>query len=791
MNIETILLYVTGILLTGLLAALWSILRQVLGVRLQKTRIKIHPYNAVPEHVRELFSFGEEELQTFGFEPSHSELHTDPLAESRSKIWSLVYINRTEFTYARIAATWDPGRMPGYDIEFWSDFYDGTSLLTLNGRSHKYPDEPPSVVLADPYAPDLEGHWRAHLHALEQLKKRRPVILEPEKLANKRERMWHDYVDRLVRDRWLFHSSGRYRFTLPAALRYLAGSVRGEGRLLLSKLRASDTAWQNRTARAGLHGVDFEVEAFQRIEAVRRHRPLFRTRGVLLYLASILLFCLAFGVTMTPGTILVLAAALLIHEVGHRLGLRITRESSVTPADIKGSSGKPPWKGAGLHRQVFSTLLGPLPGIILGHVLLAFHLIFGIDFLHSAAIIVLAVNFMDLLPLLPMDGGRLLQLVLVGRFPRLMLSFALISAAAFAAGGLHLGKPSLLALGALILFTIPLQWRNAKAFARYQNLSGAENRLLDKRTRLKRTFEVLSEQPFERLSFRRKIPVAEHLLEFSGVGRSQVKVALCALLVYLLGFTIPATSTMGYVTFLPFILRVKELRVEEMTAQEKEAEWKHLIARATSPGERWKVHMQTGEWFYGTNDLFEASIYYEKALGEAEYFDKDDPRLGETLFSLGRVSDDPEIGRDYLEQALAIQEKKGDPLEPAIAGTLEELVWFCDLWGNESDLAISCLNRALEIRRERFGAKDPSLVPDLSVLGSLLETTGKPEEAERVWLDALAILDASTNPPVTLKREVLQNLSTHYRTQHNAELARKYETRLAEFEKTLADRDKG
>jgi len=77
------------------------------------------------------------------------------------------------------------------------------------------------------------------------------------------------------------------------------------------------------------------------------------------------------------------------------------------------------------------------------------------------------------------------------------------------------------------------------------------------------------------------------------------------------------------------------------------------------------------------------------------------------------------------------------------------------------------------------------------VLGSLLENTGKPEEAERAWLEALAIMDASANPPVSLKREVLKNLSTHYRTQNNPELARKYEARLAEFEKTLADKDEG
>lgn len=797
MDIETLLLYVTGILVAGLLVAFWSLLRQVLGVRLQKTRIEIHPFNAVPDYVRELFSPGETALLNYGFEPSHSELHTDPLADARAKNWSLVYVNRNRFTFARLAATWDLGRMPGYDIEFSSDFSDGTSLLTLNGRSHKYPDEPSSVIIVDPYVPDLDRHWRAHLQALEQLSKT-PVLLETGKLTGKRERMWHDYVDRLLRDGWLTYSRGRYRFTVPAAFRYLAGLILGEGRLYLSKLKAAGNGGQvpdhdgrpgSRTGAAG--SVDSEVEAFRRIEAVRRHRPLIRTGGILLYLSSILLFCLAFGVTMTPGSLLVLAAALLIHEAGHRLGLRMTRESSGAEMNMEPSDAGTQWKSLGLRRRAVSTLLGPLPGIIVGHILLAAHLVLGIDFLHNAAVIVLAVNFMDLLPLLPMDGGRLLQLVLVGRFPRLMLSFAVISASAFAAAGFHLRNPYLLALGVLIFFTLPLQWRNSRALARYQKLSGTEIGPPDERSRLKNTFEVLSGMPFGRLSFKKKIPVAEHLMEFTVSGRSPMKVALCALLVYVLGFTIPATSTMGYVTFLPFIMRVHELRIEEMTAREKEAEWEGLIARAASPEERWKIHMQTGDWFYDTDDTFEAAVYYEKAMEEAENFDRDDLRLGETLFSLGRVSEDPEIGRDYLEKALAIQEKELNAVDSAIAGTLEELVWVCDLWGNESDLAISCLKRALAIRREKLGSEHPSLAPDLALLGSLYDNTGFPGDAERYWLEALSVLEASADPPEDVKREVLRNLSSHYRGREKIELARKYEARLAEFEKSLADKNEG
>jgi hypothetical protein len=186
MEIGTTVLFVSGLAVIGLLAAAWSVVRQVLGLRLQRMRIEINSCSLVPPYVTELFREGDRDLSNLGFLPSHCENHEDPLAHEFSKRWAIIYVHSGVKSYAKLSMTWDPNHMPGYEIDFSSDFADGSCLLTLNGRAHKYPHEPPSVVLVDPYTEDLDSHWEAHRSAVHELSKDRDlVLLSPEEYAGK------------------------------------------------------------------------------------------------------------------------------------------------------------------------------------------------------------------------------------------------------------------------------------------------------------------------------------------------------------------------------------------------------------------------------------------------------------------------------------------------------------------------------------------------------------------------------------------------------------------------------
>jgi tetratricopeptide (TPR) repeat protein len=287
------------------------------------------------------------------------------------------------------------------------------------------------------------------------------------------------------------------------------------------------------------------------------------------------------------------------------------------------------------------------------------------------------------------------------------------------------------------------------------------------------------------MPFVAKFPLAEYLLEHTGQKRANWKVTAFSLVVYGLALTIPVMSTWGYVTVLPVVLRIHKVKAEEIATIGKESDWKRLIAQAETPEERWQVHMQTGAWLYESEELEEAARYYQQAWEEAESFGPEDPRLGETLSRLGLTAFDPEEAREYLEQALAIQERHSSPDDVKLAETLEGLAWTCDLWGEESELAVSCLERALAMRRKAQGPDHPAIAEDLKTLAALYERSGEMARSEEAWVEALAIHERAQGIDAVTLLPTLQELARFYAVQGRYGEAENYRRR------EVAIREKG
>ncbi len=112
-----------------------------------------------------------------------------------------------------------------------------------------------------------------------------------------------------------------------------------------------------------------------------------------------------------------LVAVLLIHELGHFVGMKLFGYRDVKmfflPFFGAGVSGRSHNVSGG--QTAIVTLLGPLPGIAIGVVLGIAALVFHNESLRSTALLFTALNGFNLLPFMPLDGGRLLQQVLFGR----------------------------------------------------------------------------------------------------------------------------------------------------------------------------------------------------------------------------------------------------------------------------------------------------------------------------------------------------------------------------------------
>ena len=188
---------------------------------------------------------------------------------------------------------------------------------------------------------------------------------------------------------------------------------------------------------------------------------------------SLVLFASAGFFSSTPTDLALLVGVLFFHELGHYLGMRLFNYQDVKMFFI-------PFFGAAVsgrstsvegYKEAIVLLLGPLPGIILGGVLGVVCKFHDSAALGSAAMLLLAINGFNLLPLLPLDGGRLVHLIVFSRQRHIEAFFRVATAVllgllAWAMGAWFLGIIAVfILLGTRMNYTISRLAQELRVFA--------------------------------------------------------------------------------------------------------------------------------------------------------------------------------------------------------------------------------------------------------------------------------------------------------------------------------------
>jgi Zn-dependent protease len=128
------------------------------------------------------------------------------------------------------------------------------------------------------------------------------------------------------------------------------------------------------------------------------------------YLGITLVFVILAGLLLDWTFALSLLVVIGLHEAGHWLAMRIMgyRDLHLQMLPLVGgvTLGRDTCHKAA-HR-ILASLMGPLPGIILGTLILSFSGMEG-DWVTKFGITLLVVNYLSLLPIMPLDGGQLLK----------------------------------------------------------------------------------------------------------------------------------------------------------------------------------------------------------------------------------------------------------------------------------------------------------------------------------------------------------------------------------------------
>ena len=419
--------------------------------RLGKVR-RVPELSPMPPHMipADLARFGQPWLGRLGFLGHQVIQILRPAGEDAPDTVTWVLPSAKERTLALLTGTLPPGGgRPGFALRLMSFLADGRVIVTADHHvTHRRPGH---WALAQWSFPTIEAQVQAHRAQVEAMAggvaatmpaaAEIPARIAAEELAvNEALVKYGDY-----------RTSGEREirpalFRAPAmALRDILARIAGVRAMSPTK---KDVASARRDATPGEEelspsGGGFKLSLEEQVEQdIRRYRKHadepagMKQVGlrVALLVATVLGFTAVFGrenLAMTVGMLLGLIA---VHEFGHWVMMRLFGYQRmgrffvpfVGPLDRGRKLHAPPWQ------QLMVILAGPLPGMLFGlGVLVAGFLVPDLPvWLRDLGGLALALNAFHLLPFLPLDGGKAVDLLIFRDLPILRPLFTIVSASA-------------------------------------------------------------------------------------------------------------------------------------------------------------------------------------------------------------------------------------------------------------------------------------------------------------------------------------------------------------------------
>ena len=555
MSAITHLVYILGFVVLILVVIFGALVKTLLRVRLKEGGCELHKRSEVPEYLKGLFDSYETQLVGLGFVFSHCQLFDEPVVTSHSRRWNLVYVNPEKGCYANVSVSLMPEQAMPVKIELVSYFSDGHKLVTVNGTAHDTIGEIPNVTLIDRYAESLEQQFEGHIEELSRLRQDRTLVLvDPEGYVQSEKAAVDDYISSLEKKGFIKEAKeGGWQFRFMPALKHVIKVLAGQ-----NKVKTMRSRIQRHLREQGLSVADIPIEA--ETQAFLRTKELMAPKrtgfagkmGV--FLASLLIFILVFRISFDVRAVLILALAIGLHELGHVLGMRLFHYKDVQVlflpfgAATIGSDQK-----ATAMQRIIIYLLGPAPGILLGTCFLLLDQIYDIAFLRDFGLFLLVLNYLNMLPIFPLDGGRVVDLALFSRCQVLKVLFLIFSVFLLALAAVFSRDPILTGFAVILGLSIFPQIQKSRAVAKLKKKIRDEQLEVSDEVIVPEIFKMMKEKPYRKLSFSKKFTMAKGLLAGVSSKPPTIGVSIASMFMYGAVFLLPLVVVIIWVVSVVFI----------------------------------------------------------------------------------------------------------------------------------------------------------------------------------------------------------------------------------------------
>lgn len=483
----------------------------------------------VPEDYLVILRDAEEVLGRLGFAYAHIIRQIPPPGMPTGDEFIGVFHDRVNGVCASVKRSEAPGSGESFDLTLATHYPDGTVVRTARETTDAFFPLPPAIdcryVRGRDAAGILEEHRR---HVAEAGRGRTPLLHDPaahvrEAQAEEVSTTAHWAAQGLLRMR---APGGPGRLNAASAWRIAVRMAR------LNRPAARVARREPGTPEAQAANVSAHVLLYRRAQALR---SLGASTGKnwLWLLVSIAFFMLSFRLQMSMKFVIILTLVVLVHEAGHLAGMALfgyrDRRMLFLPflggVALGRKDNVEPWK------EFVVLLLGPLPGIVAGTAMLVWNTWGGAhQLLLEAASMALAVNLLNMLPVLPLDGGRMLECTLIARWPLARFVFHAISVLVLAAAGLTAGMGLLTGLAALMALSLHLEWKIARAARELRPACAAR---ADEAGRLRGVFTRLTTGACAGMILQQRMAMADRLVTLLSARRPGVALGVLGVFIYL------------------------------------------------------------------------------------------------------------------------------------------------------------------------------------------------------------------------------------------------------------------
>jgi Zn-dependent protease len=668
--------YLAGLVLVVVGLTYGKAVFRVLGFRLRTDlgSERVDP-REVPDDVRALLEAESRPVLELGFEPS-GFVRTPSVFDGVDRpTWARVFQHPRELSFAWLEMCGASSAQP-CGVVFHAQADEGRRVETQGWPLTEEHTGCAKHVMIDAHTLALDEQWERHQREVAARPDFAPRdISADELLVELRGSYKCMMAGGVARGAFAPAGDGLARFTVRHAIATVVASTKQEKlrRAAIAK-RAKALAARGAVAptpapETAANDVTAEVWAHRRRDDAERSRRSGWVVKLGLFAASVGVAAIAFGLKLSFETVAILFGVLLVHELGHALAMKAFGYRNLQilfipffGAVASGSKRNvPPWQ------EIAVLLAGPLPGIVAGTLLLATLSPDASPLLHNVAWSMLILNYINLLPIMPLDGGRILNVALFDRFPNLQLGFAGLSGMALLTLGSVFDDTVVRMIGIVMLVGVPMQWKHSRL------LAGARARLAglapsaEPLDPLPALYTELRQPKFDSLNSESKYQLVTQLAE--------------RLLRRPAGAALAAASVVGWLVIMALPLGVISYRAAsgverglEQAAAEHEsrvATWTAKVAATTTPQAEVSARLAAAEDFFERFDFTEAKRQLEPSL----------PRL--------RKTGDPALEATALVLLARIEQVPvGEALEPDAAAMAR---------------AQSYLSRALDLREQRFG----------------------------------------------------------------------------------------